>query len=47
MLNFRFLFCQFKNCPEVCYIKNNEKMNLTMCHMCRMMWKLPQGTRIA
>jgi hypothetical protein len=47
MLNFKFLFGQLKKSPEVCYIKKQRKMKFTMCNMCRMMWKLPQGIYIA
>lgn len=47
MLKFENLFGQVKNSLEVCYIKKEIKMNLTMHIMCCMMWKYPQRNTIA
>lgn len=47
MLNFQFIFFLFENSSEVCFNKKIEKMNLMVCNMCRMMWKIPQRSLVA
>lgn len=47
MLNFHFSFGQFKNSSEVCFIRKQEKMNLTICICRHMMWKISAEDCIA